>query len=315
MIEVRPIVAEDFDLVFPLLNDLNPSLGEAGWRTIFDYPWPNKEPFCGYALFADGEVVGYHGFIFSERNIEGRNHRFCNLTSWYVREAYRGHSMKLLMPIRKLKEHTVTDLSAGNTVTKILRRFGFESLDESVHILLPWWTGTKHSGISVYHDQELESQPLSESDRQIYQHHAGFQHIRQILIRSSDDYCLIVYGSQKQSGFSCNYVHWISNLDLFEEYQMLIRRHIMTTSRIPFIVLDERQVQSIQLQHSYTLPKHAPHMYRSPDLPPKQIDNLYSELTLIDFNTSWLLEITIREKVLNRLIPFINLLFGISSKN
>src|SRR5882672_8108148 len=94
----------DFDRVYPLLLDFNNSrIAQDKWRQIFNTNWNSPENYCGLLLLQGGRVEGYLGLLFSARMIKGRTEKFCNMTSWIVREGCRSQSL-LLFELLKLSD-------------------------------------------------------------------------------------------------------------------------------------------------------------------------------------------------------------------
>lgn len=97
----------DFERVYPLLQDFGISrITKDHWRRLFTRNWDSPEDYCGYLLDQDGEVKGFLGLLFSERTINGRLEKFCNMTSWMVKQESRGHSLQLFLEALKLKDCT-----------------------------------------------------------------------------------------------------------------------------------------------------------------------------------------------------------------
>ena len=131
MPELKRVDASCFEDVHALLLQFrNPRVTEDQWRSLFAPRWNQDEGYAGYALTDRGRVVGFLGYLFSSREIQGRPTRFCNLSSWIVEPEYRSDSLKLLMPALKLREHTVTNLTPRPSVAKILEKVGFHYLNQ-----------------------------------------------------------------------------------------------------------------------------------------------------------------------------------------
>ena len=141
MSEVRPVVAADFDAVYPALARFeNPRLTRDDWRRmLFDLPWPTDDPVRGRALWDAGRVVGFLGALPSVRTIAGRARRFVNLSSWIVEEAYRAESLKLVFAVVGGGAQTIVNLSPSPEAWEIFDRLGFQTLEKEQ--VLVWWVG------------------------------------------------------------------------------------------------------------------------------------------------------------------------------
>ena len=220
MVSIKKVDASTFSKVYPLLQEFEePSPDESGWRGIFEYQWEGADSCRGYGLFDKDEVVGFIGLIFSTRVIDGRAERFCNITSWIVRQPYRGHSLFLVRPLLKLQDHTLTDLTPSRIVAEILEQFGFKELDSGLHLLLPGKVLERSrdgAGLSCTHDREALAARLEGEDRRIYQDHLPYA-CRHLLAEGDRGPCYVVY--TLVTGASSPYCHiqYVSDLGRFTE--------------------------------------------------------------------------------------------------
>lgn len=309
MVSVRPVTAADFEQVYPLLDWHDSALGKTAWQRIFDYAWHHEEPHCGYGLFDADEAVGFLGFIFSDRTISGQKAKFCNLTTWVVKPQYRGHSLSLMMPVMRLKDYTITDLSAGSNVIKISQRLGFKDLDTAVQVLLPYQGMSSTAAGHMLEGNAITTLSLKANDLRVFQDHQPYANCHQLVIQDGTSYCHVIYTQNRDPELSYCHIQSISDHKLFERHHWAIRQQMMRCSGIPLIVIDARLLASVNLPLSYRLPLSSPRIYRSSQLQPSQIDNLYSELTLLAFPTSDCLALGWREKAMVRCLPFIKRLF------
>src|SRR5262245_6031219 len=139
MAEVRPAPPEMFEQVYPLLQEFpQQNLSRDLWRRmLFDPPWPVEEPQRGYVLIDRGGVVGFYGTMFSRRQVGGELIRFCNLSSWIVKESHRGASMQLLRPILALTDYPLVNPSPNDAALPIFRRLGFAVLEDTQWLVAP----------------------------------------------------------------------------------------------------------------------------------------------------------------------------------
>src|SRR5262245_37584176 len=137
MTAVEKVTPAMFDDIYALMSELDNTQSRERWREIFDYQWESDEGYVGYALVDDRKVVGFNGAIFSRRIIDGREARFCNLTSWIVKDQYRTESLRLVFPFLNLKGYTITNLTMNERAWEITRRLGFKNLDTNVRIFFP----------------------------------------------------------------------------------------------------------------------------------------------------------------------------------
>ncbi|NER20247.1 MAG: hypothetical protein F6J96_05860 [Symploca sp. SIO1C2] len=288
MISVQKLDTSSFDKVYPLLREHDPSLAEHTWKSLFNYQWSREEEYCGYGLFDDQEAVGFIGLLFSQRVIADKVEHFCNLTTWFVKEQYRDCSLSMMLPILRLKDHTLTDLSASDGVIRISKRLGFQELDSRVRILFPsgiFGNIVLSNNLQLTQDKDTISKTLKNNDLQLFQDHLLYPHCGHLLAYNSSGYCYIIYTVVKNYKLSHCYIQYISNPELFSKSSLSIRAKIAKAGQTPIVVVDSRIVRGLKLLFSYELPLQLTKLYKSNSLRAEQIDNLYSELMLLNFST------------------------------
>src|SRR5262245_1225611 len=100
MVTLQTLTHGMFEDILRLLAGCEaPRMSKEDWRRmLFEYAWPAEGEDRGYGLFDGAKPVGFIGTLFSDREIEGRRERFCNLSSWIVSKSHRGRSLELLLP-------------------------------------------------------------------------------------------------------------------------------------------------------------------------------------------------------------------------
>ena len=85
-------------------------------------------------------IVGAHLAFYSERVIDGRLERFCNLGAWCVLPEHRFHALRLLKALLAQDGYHFTDLSPSGNVIGLNTRLGFRFLDTTATAIpnLPW---------------------------------------------------------------------------------------------------------------------------------------------------------------------------------
>jgi len=120
----------------------------------------------GYCLedSENGFIVGYFGCFTYWREYGERSLKFYNTHSWIVKQDYRNHSMKLLMPYLKLKDGLVTNFSANRKVAQVLEKLKFEKREIRNYILkIPL------SISSIFKQMRLKEQDLNDSILEAHQ--------------------------------------------------------------------------------------------------------------------------------------------------
>ena len=94
---------------------------------------PDGCPTFGYLLEADGAVVGVLLLIFAETDGAVR----CNVSSWYVEPAHRGHAALLAGMASKLKHVTYINTSPETHTWPILDALGYRRYSQGQFAAVP----------------------------------------------------------------------------------------------------------------------------------------------------------------------------------
>jgi hypothetical protein len=284
MVTIKQIQSSLFSNLYEsFLIDDDPLSGEQDWRRVFDYHWDTEEGHCGYALLEDGKVVGMLGMIFSERVINGSFHRFCNLHTWWVREDRRGWSLALLRPLLKLKGYTITHFTPCDKIRAVTKRLGFKPLNSQLKILLPLDLFPRRRKLEVpaltYDAQAIEER-LTEYDKRLLLDHRSYD-CGHLLVSDGDEYCYLLYTFVERHRMPYCHIHYISNRHIFATKERAVRSSLLRRHRARFVAIDARLVQDVKFHCSFDFwaPAHA--LYKSEEVKPEQIDNLYSDVVFL----------------------------------
>ena len=297
MIRVEKIDCTNFNSIQDIISEIWSSNSDEKARKIFEYQWKRDETHCGLVLRDGNRTVGFLGMIFSRRRIDDEIEKFCNLTSWFVKDEYRSRAISLLLPLFHMKEYTITDLTPAKKVYKIQNKLGFKDLDGKGRILMPFgsrWTRPRLSEVCVLHDPVEIGKKLRGENLAIFKDHQILA-CSHILLTCQDRLCYMIYTRRKRKYLPYVHVHYISDPELFALADREIRKSIMSHCRAYFILIDSRFVEPFKLPFSFCVPYRAPKQYLSSRLKPKQIDNLYSELILLNLKTNPRLKYLIRD--------------------
>jgi hypothetical protein len=284
---VEKVTPAMFDDIFPLLLELGGSHSREKWREIFDYKWESDEGYVGYALVDDRKVVGFNGAIFSQRIIDGREARICNLTSWIVKEQYRTESMRLVFPFLKLKGYTITNLTMNEKAWEITRRLGYKNLDTNVRILfpVPGLSATrKEEAPVIVSDQSKIAAILDPVNLKIFMDHSHYN-CGHLVIQDKYGYSYIIYTRKRYRKYNCDIsyaqIHYISDRSAFLRGLNKIKSYFLKSRKCFFLAVDERLIGDATIPYSKVYQLKIPRMYKSEVLSREQVDNLYSELVVL----------------------------------
>ena len=144
-ISVIKAYQEDFDRVLPLLMEFDASrLGPTEWHRIFTSIWKSDIDYVGYMLVDEGNVVGFYGLLFSDHTIGGQRYTLCNFGNWIIKDGYRGHAIAMLLPLLRLTNITITNISASSNVRQIFQKLGFKEIRRKWLVLCPFFSSDRN---------------------------------------------------------------------------------------------------------------------------------------------------------------------------
>jgi hypothetical protein len=280
MAELKRVDASHVEDVHSLLLEFrNPRVTEDQWRSLFENRWSRDEGYAGYALTDQAKVVGFLGYLFSEREIRGRSERFCNLTSWIVKPEYRSESLKLVFPASKLREHTVTNLTPRPEVSTILARLGFQELESGVRVLPPFSLRRSERCRVILDKAEIE-RSLAGPEARLFRDHqsAACGHL---LLQDGVELCYLIHTKRQYRGIRFTHVQHVSRPDVLARNVDSVRGKLARVNGTPVTMIDRRFLRAETLPGSFAKSYPAPMMFRSSTVQREDIDNLYSELVLL----------------------------------
>jgi hypothetical protein len=234
-------------------------------------------------LIAGDEVVGANIAFYSERVIDSRTERFCNLGAWCVAEEHRLQGLRLVKAVLAQDGYHFTDLSPSGNVPAINEKLGFQYLDTTTAIVpnLPWPSLPGRMKISAS-PQAIES-ALSGEALRIYRDHRETAAARHLVVSQGDRHCYVIFRKDRRKGLALfASILYVSDPGMFATIAGPLARHLLVRHRIPLTLLERAVVPyAPRLSRSIQSPRRK--MFRSPTLGPAQIDYLYSELVCLSW--------------------------------
>ena len=279
-VELMPITDADISDVADFLR-ANMNNPRDTWDRACVPPWKVDAPNHGFMLREGRRVVGVLLAFYSERLVNGRAERFCNLGAWNVLPEYRFHSLRLNLAMFAQEGYTFTAFTPMDRTRAILNKQKFRPLDTSAALIpnLPWPTLPGRTRISAKPD--VIERTLAGAELELYRDHAQALAARHLVLTRGRDSCYIVYRLARARGLSYAILLHVSNPDLFHRALLPLTRHLLLRHRL---VATLGELRIIRRRPRLSVKRTAwPKMYRtaSPDLDPGQIDNLYSELVCV----------------------------------
>ncbi|MFI7607392.1 hypothetical protein ACIBTV_19915 [Micromonospora sp. NPDC049366] len=282
-VRVLPITAAERQVAADFLHrQLNHRVSAETWARAMVVPWKVDAPNHGFLLRADDEVVGVHLAFYSQRWIDGRPERFCNLGAWCVLPEYRFHGLRLLKALLAQDGYHFTDLSPSGTVVPLNERLGFRFLDTATALMpnAPWPTWPGRTRVTA--DPARIEATLTPAELEIYRDHAETA-ARHLVLVHGDEHCYIVFRKDRRKGLPLfASILYVSNRALFRRLARPLGRYLLTRHGVA-ATLAELRVVGERPPGSVMLASPRRKMFRSADLEPDDVDYLYSELTCVSW--------------------------------
>ncbi len=280
--QVRPIATADVRAVGEFLHaHLNSRVTADAWARCIEVPWTVDQPNMGFMLVADESVVGAHLAFYSERVIDGRAERFCNLGAWCVLPEHRFQGLKLLRSLLAQKEYHFTDLSPSGNVPALNAKLGFEELDTTTWIVpnLPW-PPVPGAG-SIVTDPAAIARALDGEQLALYKDHARTAAARHLVLARGQERCYVVFRKdrRRQLPLFASLLH-VSDPELLRRMARPLARHLLLRHGA-CATLAERRIVEHRPSGGRLLRAPRKKMFRSQRLQAAQIDYLYSELVCL----------------------------------
>ncbi|MEI5672939.1 MULTISPECIES: hypothetical protein [unclassified Nocardioides] len=277
-VRVSPVHRSDLPEVGAFLHDhLDPRLSAAAWAGAAVPTWPVAAPNHGFLLRAGDLLVGVQLAFYADREVEGREVRFCNLGAWCVLEPYRDRGLRLLLAALAQRGQVFTDLSPSGSVVAIDERLGFRHLDTTT-ALFPNLPGLRRARV---HDDPAEiERRLTGSDRAVLRDHRHARAVHHVLLEEpSGACCYVVYRPSRRRGLRlfASLLH-VSDPAVLRRCRRDLARHLLARG-LPF-TLAELRVTGGRPAGSVLLRHPRPKLVRG-DVPVEAVDDLYSELVLV----------------------------------
>lgn len=261
--------------------NLTPPVPVAAWEHATDVPWAVEKPNNGFML-VDGEtVVGVQLAFYSERRIDDRVERFCNLAALCVLPEYRQHGFRLLRALLAQREHHFTDLSPSGNVPALNARLGFEDIDTSGWIApnLPWPSLSRSQ--SIVSDRAAIAHLLEGRDLELFNDHEDTAAACHLVLTRGAQHCYVIF--RKDRRFRLRLfatILYVSDPVLFRSMARPLARHLLLRHGAVGMIAEERIVR-MKPPGALVLQEPQRRMFRSSRLEPTDVDYLYSELVCV----------------------------------
>lgn len=267
---VRKATEDDLYKVYVLLS--NSTLNSA-WiplemrRRMFQPVWGGPGDYYGYVMESDDEVVGFLGTLFTEREVAGEKHKFCEIHSWYVKEEFRKESMNLFLPVMSMRKLTLLNYTPTQAVYDISKKFGWSDLETTLLMFLPVPTPwSLKRGIEVETRKHVIVQHLDEADKHIFLDHENVP-CHHFLVREKNGtgYSYVIVKKLRLGRLRpFGRIVYASDNDLLFEHIDRLRLYWCLRLGLLFMAIDLDQAKTTRkLRLTRRVPRKVPSQYKS----------------------------------------------------
>ncbi len=281
MVTVEPIRDNDLTQVCAFWrSSFNSKCPQEIWERAFQRNWYVNKPNNGFLLRDGGTIVGALGAIYSQQIIRGRTELFCNLTSWYVCDAFRNRSAAILLKLIKQRGFHFTNFSANETVKQVLLNTGFKTLSGELTAVpnLPL-SFARTKGVVLLDEPDAVARVLPDVRRKICFDHGDCCGVRQLAIGDpGSGYCHIIYTTGRCRNLSCAIIHDVGDPGLLKHFWQYLSTYFLFHTGALVTRIESRLLPSVQLPYSFALSTNFKGLFLSTSLECNVVGPLYSEV-------------------------------------
>lgn len=280
-LKIHKTYKTDFELIYPILLLFDSPHKKNDWVKIFNYKW-NPKDYVGYHLTNESnEIVGFMGLIFSTRIINGKTNKFCNVTSFIIKDGYRAFVTLFLLKLKNLDDYILTGLSPIRESYNLFKKIGFKILEEE-YIIIPTINKiTRNRGKYSFSNKETRNR----SYLKILKDHKNLN-CNYLILNIDGKECILIFRVVSQIHFGILIkkilIFHINDVELFNEtISIVLNEYYIRYGLFSVIYVDRRFLQK-KIRISFKRKLTVPRIFKyNNKIDPRIIDELYSEHILL----------------------------------
>jgi len=276
---VRGATAADVPAITRFLHGFWPQIPPATWRSLFEYDWIEDKPDLGFVLTdAQGAIAGFIATIYADRDTPHGRVRFCNVSSWAVLPEQRACALLLVREVLNRRECAITNLSPSAEAQAFFLRTGFQPLDDAKIVWLPFANAETlrcPPGTYVEDEPARMRELLDERGRRILLDHPRCSHL---VVEQGHAVSHVVSIVRRKRGVRVSEILYCSDSALLARTFERVKLHMLRRDRAAAVVADAR-ILGENAPRGLRVKRKA--CFRSSQVSPAEVDNLYSEYALL----------------------------------
>jgi len=283
---VRPANQNDVDGICTLLHTkMNTKIPLERWYNLMSYPWLDDKPDFGRVVESQGQVLGYCGMVYADRSVVDQSsvkriERVVSMSSWYLDKSLRGQGLgkAMLVDCTADDELTYATLTNSSKPLHIQEKIGFRVLED--HRFLWQKQGAADPALKIIDDIDAIVQLLDTDQRKLIDDMAS-QPLKPILFEFEGQQTLLLLSiKRKDADVTWFDVMHVSHYARFSECAQLLANALLQVNPSVLAADGRFVVGSPANAARESLP--VPRLFYSSRMEPGEVDNLYSELQLLD---------------------------------
>jgi|GEM_PF-537100 len=285
--KVRPAISDDIDAICALLHEkMNNKIPVSRWRNLMNYTWLDHKPDFGRVVESDGKILGFCGMVYADRLVgdtpqDFRKERIVSMSSWYLDRSLRGQGLGRAMLLSAIEDRALSYATLTNSrkPLAIVEALGFRKLEE--HQYLWRKTGVADTTVKVTDDLLLIRASLVPNQRQILDDMHDLP-VVPMLLEYQDRQALLFFSIKRKDADVLWFdMMYSSDKELFVECAQALANSLLPDT--PSILASDARFVRKPPAGSVAQALPVARYFISERVKPHELDNLYSELQLLDF--------------------------------
>ena len=284
--QVRLALEHDIDAICSLLHEkMNSKIPVSRWRRLMTYQWLADKPDFGRVVESNGRILGFCGMVYADRVIGDeergmRAERIVSMSSWYLDKSLRGQGLGRDMLLSAIDDRSLTYATLTNSrkPLAIVEALGFRVLEDHRY---EWRkSGVTDPAVVIHNDLPTIRIHLTQGQRQILDDMTGLPLVP-MLLEHSDRQALLFF-SIKTKGENVTWfdLMYASDPDLFTQCAQSLANLLLPDA--PAVLAADGRFIKNPPEGAVDVPFPVARYFISESVAPCELDNLYSELQLLD---------------------------------
>lgn len=283
---IRSANASDTDSICLLLHEkMNNRIPVDRWRNLMSYQWLKEKPDFGRVVESDGKVLGFCGMIYADRLIGDdpanlRTERIVSMSSWYLDKSLRGRGLGRDMLLSAISDPDLTYATLTNSrkPIAIVEALGFNKLEDHRYL---WHKGKSAAAdITIIENSSELLARVPSHQRQLLDDMRELPLTPMLLVCQKRQALLFFSIKSKGNNVTWYDLMYSSDQSLFSASAQSLANRLLPDT--PSVLAADGRFVSDPSAEAIKKPLPVARYFISRRVHPHELDNLYSELQLLD---------------------------------